>query len=308
MFLPTIKAQEWILAMFIRDDGQRLLLGDGNYDFNEEQLHFAADVIQSDVVEIQGANGQLMAGQVRRSAPQSFDGYIGDGITSKAETEAARRNFINYFQQDHHYDVVYISCPRSDAVHSDAIIRRRGYLVDAPEVKEIYQHSPSYHVALAFEDVRYFSYNEDDEGHEIPAGREVIEPSGETSGGWVWDGKGAVWDAQGGVWDGSITDKTKKVVSLGVGLSPLTITIKGRAVNPLIQNLTTKKGMLYDGTLEDGQVLILDSETQTAKLDGESVLQNIHGDWLELQLGENLIKYSAESDFDCELTWEEVIE
>lgn len=160
MNLDQITTEPWILALFIRDDGERFLLGDGGYVFTNKQLHFAGNRVQSDTVDMQGSDGVLVAGQVRRAATQSFKGYIGDGSTSPAIVERLRRDFFAFFRPSFFYSVVYIFCDGS------AIKRQRGFIVEAPEVKELYGHTPEYSVGLNFEDVNYYEYSEDSEGEE----------------------------------------------------------------------------------------------------------------------------------------------
>ena len=180
MAVPTVQSKGWILALFIRDDNERFLLGSGAYEFKEEQQHFAANNYSNDVVEVQGNDGAFLAGQVRRASVQSFDGYIGDVTVSKSSIEAYRREFFKFFQKNHFFTVVYVMCDGS------AIQRRRGYIVDAPEVKEMWQKFPEYHVALNFEDVNYYTYAEDDEGKEIFSNYATIPTSAATVGGLVW--------------------------------------------------------------------------------------------------------------------------
>lgn len=186
MNLDQITLQGYILALFIRDDGERFLLGSGAYEFNKKQLHFFANDYQNDIVEVQGDDGLLLAGQVRRSHEQSFDGYIGDRTVSRNDIETYRQNFLAFFRKNHYYTVVYI-------FHDGrAIQRQQGFIVDAPEVREIYQFMPEYHVALNFEDVNYYSYAEDSEGQEIYGKNAIIPLSVSPSdGGLVWDEYGA---------------------------------------------------------------------------------------------------------------------
>lgn len=160
MNLDQITTEPWILALFIRDDGERFLLGDGGYVFTNKQLHFAGNRVQSDTVDMQGSDGVLVAGQVRRAATQSFKGYIGDGSTSPAIVEQLRRDFFSFFRPSFFYSVVYIFCDGS------AIKRQRGFIVEAPEVKELYGHTPEYSVGLNFEDVNYYEYSENEQGEE----------------------------------------------------------------------------------------------------------------------------------------------
>ena len=130
MNLSDIITKCYILALIIRDDGERLLLGDGIFEFKSNLQHFAPNIYQNDIVELQGTDGQLLAGQVRRSATQAFDGYIADGTISKTDTEQSRRRFLAFFRTKHHYKVVYIM------PDGTAIQRNRGYIVDAPAVQE----------------------------------------------------------------------------------------------------------------------------------------------------------------------------
>lgn len=181
MNLNEIEAQGFILALFIRDDGERFLLGTGAYQFLDSQLHFTANSFANDVVEVQGNDGVFFAGQVRRANTQAFDGYIGDADTPREDIENYRRQFIAFFRKNYYYTVVYVFN------NGSAIKRQKGFIVDAPEVKELYQIYPQYHIALNFEDVNYYQYNENDEGIE-QFGKSAIITLAEDSntGGLIW--------------------------------------------------------------------------------------------------------------------------
>ena len=189
MSIVSVQPKDFILALFIRDDGERFLLGDGGYDFKDSQLHFVGNTIENDEVAKQGTDGTLLAGQVRRSAIQSFDGYVGDATMAKEAIEQMRRDFIAFFMKGHHFRVVYVDCARN------AWQRKGGYLVDAPEVKELYQIHPEYHVALNFEDVNYYVYDENADGDEILAIVQSVPISSEVEGGLEWDANGAISEA-----------------------------------------------------------------------------------------------------------------
>ena len=186
MSVVSVRARSFILALFIRDDGERFLLGDRGFDFKDSQLHFSANTIENDEVAKQGVDGVMLAGQVRRASVQSFDGYVGDGTTLKEEVEQMRRDFIAFFANGHHFRVIYIDCNRN------AWQRKGGYLVDAPEVKELWQIHPEYHVGLNFEDVNYYEYDENAEGEEILSNIISVPISSDVEGGLVWDENGAV--------------------------------------------------------------------------------------------------------------------
>lgn len=186
MAISGVTSKCYILTLFERDDGARLLLGSGAYEFKDGQQHFEANDMVNDTVDVQGTDGILLAGQVRRASTQSFDGYIGDGTTTKAKVEEYRRDFIEFFAKNHFYKAVYVFSDGS------AIMRQRGFIVDAPEVKELYQIHPEYHVALNFEDVNYYEYDEDAEGEEIYSQTLRIARVDAEQGGLVWDEYGAV--------------------------------------------------------------------------------------------------------------------
>lgn len=189
MAIAGVDPKCYILALFVRDDGARFLLGDDPYEFKDKQLHFQQNTIANDVVEVQGNDGYLLAGQVRRPGTQSFDGYVANGTDSKAETEEKRRDFLQFFRRSHFYKVIYVF------PNGTAIQRKQGFLVDDPTVQELYQQYPEYHVALNFEDVNYYTYEEDDQGHEIYAEEAIIRlVGGGATGGLIWDENGVVWE------------------------------------------------------------------------------------------------------------------
>lgn len=189
MAIHGVDPKCYILALFVRDDKQRFLLGDDPFEFKDKQLHFQPNVVANDVVEVQGNDGVLLAGQVRRAGTQEFDGYVGNGTTSKAEVEVKRREFLQFFRKNHFYKVIYVFPDGS------AIQRKQGFLVDDPTVEELYQQYPAYHVALNFQDVNYYTYSEDDEGEEIYSEEAIIKlVGGGATGGLIWDSYGVVWE------------------------------------------------------------------------------------------------------------------
>ena len=108
MNLSDIETKTYILALFIRDDGERFLLGSGAYEFKKDQLHFVANSYYNDVVEVQGNDGVFLAGQVRRPQTQTFEGYIGDASVLKQDVETYRKAFFAFFRKNFYYKVVYI--------------------------------------------------------------------------------------------------------------------------------------------------------------------------------------------------------
>lgn len=304
MNIDQITTQCFILALFIRDDGERFLLGSGAFCFKEKQLHFEANSYANDIIEVQGNDGVLLAGQVRRSNSQPFDGYIGDATVSKQDVENYRKNFLAFFRKNHYYKVVYIF------PDGTAIQRRKGFIVDAPEVKEMFQFYPEYHIALNFEDVNYYTYSEDEEGEEIYGKSASISPSAPiTEGGLVWDSVGVVWDSVGATWDGAGGGGPTTVMVESIDNVYPVWELTGPAENPQLAVNTTGTTLSYSGTVTATQTLRIDMFNKTATLNGTSVIGNVYGDWLYFAPGNNRVVYvtdNADSD-PSTIYWQEIV-
>lgn len=301
MNLDQIATKCFILALFIRDDGQRLLLGDGYYDFNQKLQHFQSNSIANDVVEIQGDSGQLLAGQVMRSGTQKFEGYIGDATTNRQTIEQKRSDFMAFFRIKHFYKVIYIF------PDGTAIQRQRGYLTDAPTIPEIFQRFPEYSVALNFEDVNYYEYAEDAEGNEIYANIAELMLNVAKRGGLVWDAIGAVSDSAGYIWEegGSVQNI---VTVAGVDSAWPVWTVQGGAQNPTLTNITTGQTITWQGFVPEGQTLTINMAEMTADLAGANVFEYITGEWIRLAPGNNTLVYNAgNADKSSTLSWNGVL-
>lgn len=313
-----VTERNWILALFIRSDGERLLLGDGMYEFKDDMQHFAPNEISSTTVEVQGGDGTLLGGQVRRAGTQEFNGYVGDATNTKTEVEEARREFINFFKTNRFYEVIYIFTDGS------AIKRQRGFLVDAPSVQELYQIHPEYHVALTFEDVNYYRYLENAAGEEIYGQRVLIPAATSTIGGFVWDEVGLVWDDVGAVCTGGAVGNTI-IQNNGEGNIYPIWTIVGPAAEPQLENLATGETLKITGhntapNFDDfyipaGDKVVVNMLRQTAMYysenasQGMNILPYLAGDWITLASGRNELVYSTSNNNAAEsiLEWSEVV-
>lgn len=287
MNLADITTKCYILALIIRDDGERLLLGDGAYEFKDTQQHFQPNTYANDVVELQGTDGQMLAGQVRRTAVQTFSGYIGDATFSQQAVESARRDFMMFFRKQHFYTAVYIF------KDGTAIQRKRGYIVDAPSVPELWQKFPEWSIGLNFEDPNYYEYAENNLGEEIYAHIQSIDIATAISGGLVWDAIGATWDSVGAIWEEGGSGGITTVTVDGVDSAEPIWTVTGPATNPTLTNITTGQTIEWTGTVPSGQTLIVNMDEMTASLEGANVFQFITGSWVTLQAGNNRISYAA---------------
>ena len=293
------------MSLFIRDDGERFLLGSGAYEFNKKQLHFSANTYQNDLVEVQGNDGIMLAGQVRRGSTQSFDGYIGDAGVSKSDIENYRRAFFMFFRKNYYYKVVYILPDGS------AIQRQRGFIVDAPEVEELWQIYPEYHIGMNFEDINYYEYAEDSSGDEIYGKSATISLSiGARDGGVIWNlGYGAVWDGYGLTWQATTGSSYTTVSVASIDNVYPIWEVTGPATNPELSDLTTNTTLYYSGNVASGQTLVIDMNNKTALLNGSSVIKNVSGDWVYLTPGNNRISYTTDNNdaTSSVVKWQEVV-
>lgn len=302
MNLADITTKCYILALIIRDDGERLLLGDGAYEFKDTQQHFQPNTYANDVVELQGADGQMLAGQVRRTAVQTFSGYIGDATFSQQAVESARSDFIMFFRKQHFYTAVYIF------KDGTAIQRKRGYIVNAPSVPELWQKLPEWSIGLNFEDPNYYEYAEDSEGDETYANTQSIAIATAVSGGLIWDEIGATWDSVGAIWEEGGTGGVTTVTVDGVDSAEPVWTVTGPATNPTLTNITTGQTIEWTGTVPDGQTLIVNMDEMTATMEGANVFQYISGSWVTLQAGNNRVSYTVTGATDpSTLSWNGVV-
>lgn len=297
----SVASQPWIVVLFKRDDNERILLGDEFFEFKESQLQFAGNTFVNDTVDVQGGDGTLLAGQVRRSSVQEFEGYIGDATTPQNIVEQKRREFFRFFRKGHFYDVIYVFRDGT------AIKRQRGFIADAPEVQEEWQIHPEYHIAMNFEDVNYYEYLEDEEGAEIYGQQAEITPAGTVHGGIIWDEYGATWDEAGMIWEEGAGPQGQIFVSSVDYIYPV-ITIYPVSSNIVLENATTNTLLTYNGSVQEGQILVIDCGQQFATLNGVSVTENLSGDWITLAPGTNSMVYTASADSPaCVVRWSEVV-
>lgn len=304
MNLDDIQTKCYILALFKRSDGERFLLGSGAYEFDEKLAHFSANSFSNDVVEIQGNDGVMLAGQVRRATTQVFSGYIGDATVPKTEIENYRRAFFRFFRKGFYYTVVYIF---NDGT---AIQRRKGFIANAPEVKEMFQLFPGYSVGLNFEDVNYYSYAEDADGNEAyTKSLNIFISHGAEQGGLIWDSVGATWDDVGAIWAAGSGGGPTIVNIDSISTVYPVWEVAGPSINPQISVLTTGTTLTYNGTITSSQKLVVNMFDHTATLNGVNVLTNISGNWINLAPGENRVTY-ADDDVNAtssKIYWQEIV-
>lgn len=75
------------------------------------------------------------------------------------------------------------------------------------------------------------------------------------------------------------------------------ITIKGYIENPVIENATTGEKLVLQGTVGEGETLVIDTKNHTIKLNGNyayKMLDRVNSDWWKLASGASEIKASGD--------------
>lgn len=85
-------------------------------------------------------------------------------------------------------------------------------------------------------------------------------------------------------------------------------TVKGECVNPSLQNNSTDTVAKYNGTVADGQTLIVDFSTGEARLDGALVSRSIIGQ-VSCDPGDNIMGFNSDGGNSSSSTieWNNII-
>lgn len=91
---------------------------------------------------------------------------------------------------------------------------------------------------------------------------------------------------------------------------PIQITFNGPSTNPVIHNLTTNEFIKVNRTLNQGDVLFIDTENATVEINGVNAFNwiDLGSTFWKLQIGENIVEYTADdgaADAELVIKWQE---
>ena len=131
---------------------------------------------------------------------------------------------------------------------------------------------------------------------------------GEATNGYRYSGGGYVYYGGGYVYYGARHTDTTVFIDSVIDIAPVWRVV-GPAKNPTLLNNTTNKQISYNGTIRDGQVLVVDCQNQTATIGTANVAKNVDGEWMTLASGNNIMSYQTDNTDApaCKLEWNEVL-
>ena len=291
---------------FIRDDGERLAISgaSGLVDKATDDW-MPAKTLRTSSFTYADADGGQMVKQHYDPWPITFSGYIVRPTTAK--TTATRNELLRFFTTNHYFTAIFTDC---DGVEMSA---PSGWISSAPEVilRSKQERHPSFSLELTFGDPYLYEYAEDKDGKPTYA-NSIEVPKFEqkaTAVGYMYSGAGYIYYAGGYEYTGKINQIPTINVNSTQPVAPIW-TVTGQATNPTITNITTNTTMSYNGTIANGQTLVVDCLNQTAMIGTADVSRFLSGDWLTLAVGSNKLRYETTSQNDTKnskLSWNGVI-
>ena len=253
------------------------------------------------------SNREMRPLQVRR--PRAFDvsGWLLPDIDMSQNVSKMMTEINEFFRVREYYRVVYERCSEID-FYLDNVILTDGPFVSqtAGPAEEIVASVELSFLAL---DPAQYKAVFDDNGELVPSGSLVVPKTLQTEGGRVWGADGATWQASNGgkKWTLGSQGAVNILVDSSDNIYPV-ITITGQAINPVITDITTNTSLSFNGTVAEGQKLVLDCANKTAKLGGANVISKISGTWLYLESGINKFEFTAGGTTqDATLEWNDVV-
>lgn len=243
--------------------------------------------------------------QLRRGRAFTINGWMFNNGRSVSEMAIELNEF---FRIREYYQVVYSKCSGVDFYLDNVIITDLPFISQTPGGAEDLLASVEISF-LALDGYQYKAVFDETTGElvysssiEVPK----VEPGQE--GGRVWlGGEEAEWTATGKTWKQGSVSFVDILVESATNINPI-ITITGLAGDPEILDITTNSRIKFNGTVAEGQKLVLDCQNQTAKLGGANVVGSIEGDWLEIKPGINRFVFTATGTSDkAKLEWADVV-
>lgn len=256
------------IKKFIRSDGTQLSLDQNELYLDSDNTLLVRPDPETTAVNYTEANGAEMIRQQTHTSTQEINGIIVPKTTPYWNLVVTLTGF---FKINYTYKIVYA---RKDG---------KLFAIDGAWISEALQVPPHpnedyarWHITFEIGQEAWREYAEDDSGEEIYANSVSLPLLTAGTGGEKWDRVGLVADEVGEVWvdgEGGIQDifilSSQRIYPLWV--------VTGECINPTLQNGTTDTVAYYNGTVAEGQTLVVNFETGEAKLDGVVVTRNLHG-------------------------------
>lgn len=276
---------KFYIKKFIRDDGGVLEFDGQEILLDVENTLLARADPNTTAVNYTEANGAEMIRQRLGAAEQGVNGLI---LPRETDYWSLVQRLTSFWQINHMYTIVYIKKDGGMFSISNVWISNALQIIPTP-----YETYSKWTIGLTIGNEMWVEYAEDAEGSQAFANSYILPSLAQSAGGEEWDGVGEVYDLIGAVWldagNSGIQDVTFNSIK---PIYPVWI-VKGPCTNPRIQNNTTNTEAGYQGTVAEGQTLIVNFETGEAHLDGALVSRLVDGT-LVCNPGPNQIGFSSD--------------
>lgn len=269
----------------IRDDNQRFQFDQSEFYLSEDNSFFTGPSISSTDLEYSDVSGGEMIGQRNSTYNLELNGLIVPRATDFYTLYSKLRSF---FQINHTYTIVTVRSDGTMTARRNAWLANGDGLQIEPTSRE---DGATFNVEFTIGDVNTYEYAEDSDGNEIYANVVNLPLISASSGGKVWDDVGAEWDEIGDVWEAGFGGIQTITVNSSVKVYPVW-TIVGPCVSPSLTNNTTDTNATYNGSVAEGQTLVIDMSTGTAKLNGAVVSRNLIGQ-VSFAPGDNQVGFDS---------------
>lgn len=279
------------IKKIVRDDKTALVFDQKEIFLDDDNSLLSRPEIETTSVEYTEADGGEMVAQRLNSGTQVINGII---VPKTTDYWTLRNRLTAFFQHNHTYFIVYEKISGDTISVGEKFKTGNAWIADNLQVHpEPRENFSRFSVTLGIGTAGFQEYSENASGEEIYANSVAIGLITESSGGEEWDATGQVWDSRGQVWvtgDGGIQNVHVNSTSI---VYPVW-TLSGESVNPTIRNNSTNTEATYNGTVAEGQTLLVDFSSGIATLDGVVVTRNLSGEF-KLNPGDNLIAFDQES-------------
>ena len=269
----------------LRDDGETFVIDEKEIYLAQDNSILAMPEIDTSEVEYTEVDGGEMIGQRLHPLIQTINGIMLPN-TEGAYLELVTK-LINFFKINHTYTILYRTKTGKLFTRRDAWISDNLQL--NPVANEDYlTFTCSFKVPRRF----MYEYADDGNGNEMYSNSVTLPLLTAASGGCVWDAVGSVYDNVGAVYEEGNGGVKNIIVNSKVRIYPVW-NVKGPCNNPQLQNNTTDTIARYSGFIASGQKLVVNFETNEARIDRLLVSRSVTGQ-IYLDPGINTVGFNSE--------------
>lgn len=286
-----------------RDDGKELALTWANgYSTEASDDWFDAKPLTNSTINYANADGGALIKQNYGMLPITVSGMV-HGTTLDATRQHAK-TLATFLLKNHYYTAIFMGCDGTAMASKEAFISTA---LAMPMLGKN-EAARKYSFQITLSDPYLYEYAVDDKGNEVYANSIEIRRFTAPQGGYVYYGGGYAYYNGGYLYVGS--DSTPPTVDVdSIRMVNPVWEIVGPAKNPTLTNVTTNQTISVQVTLSEGQTMLVDTGNRTAYIGTADFTDNVTGEWLQLAVGTNQLRYSTDNDDApaCKVSWNGVL-